>query len=121
MVSATPIKDANVRRQSFLSESQKIWLAKAEEFAAHISLADVIKSDESNIFRRDLFEAACKEGMGALPFPSTYGGSGGDYLSFVVVNEEFARKCVPIMSSLGVHVLCQEPVYRFGTDEQKKK
>jgi alkylation response protein AidB-like acyl-CoA dehydrogenase len=25
------------------------------------------------------------------------------------------------MSSLGVHMLCQEPVYRFGTEEQKEK
>jgi butyryl-CoA dehydrogenase len=56
-----------------------------------------------------------------LPFPTTYGGSGGDYVSFCLVNEEFGRRCIPIMSSLGVHVLCQEPVYRFGTDEQKAK
>lgn len=121
MVSAIPIKDVKDRRLAFLSESQKTWLKKAEEFADKISLEDAIKSDTTNVFRRDLFEAACKEGMGALPFPTTYGGSGGDYLSFVVVNEEFARRCVPIMSSLGVHVLCQEPVNRFGSDEQKAK
>jgi alkylation response protein AidB-like acyl-CoA dehydrogenase len=56
-----------------------------------------------------------------LPFPSTYGGSAGDYVSFSLVNEEFGRRCVPIMSSLGVHVLSQEPIYRFGNDEQKQK
>ena len=121
MVSATSIKDTNDRRLKFLTDTQRNWLARAEAFAARIPLADIIKSDESNIFRRDLFEAACKEGMGALPFPAQYGGSSGDYLSFVVVNEEFARSCVPIMSSLGVHVLCQEPVYRFGSEEQKAK
>ena len=121
MLSVSSKKSQQDRRLAFLSESQKHWLKKAQDFAARITLEDVIKSDSSNIFRRDLFEAACKEGMGALPFPSIYGGSGGDYLSFVVINEEFACKCVPIMSSLGVHVLCQEPVYRFGTDEQKAK
>lgn len=121
MVSTTTKKDLTDSRLAFLSETQKIWLRKAQDFANRIPLEDAIKSDTSNVFRRDLFEAACKEGMGALPFPSTYGGSGGDYLSFVVLNEEFARRCVPIMSSLGVHVLCQEPVYRFGTDEQKSK
>src|SRR6185437_6807898 len=82
---------------------------------------ECIRSDVENSFRRDLFERACKEGFGGLPFDKTYGGQGGDYVSFVLVNEEFARRCVPIMSSLGVHVLCQEPIYRFGTDEQKKK
>lgn len=109
------------RRLAFLTEAQKSWLEKAQRFADRVSLEDVVQSDQSNVFRRDLFELACKEGMGSLPFPSTYGGSDGDYLSFVVINEEFARRCVPIMSSLGVHVLCQEPVFRFGTDEQKSK
>ena len=121
MPSVMSTKDVNDRRLSFLSETQKVWLAKAQAFADRIPLEDAIKSDTSNVFRRDLFEAACKEGMGALPFPATYGGQGADYLSFVLVNEEFGRRCVPIMSSLGVHVLCQEPVYRFGTDEQKAK
>lgn len=114
-------RDTHDRRLAFLNDAQKSWLRKAQDFADRVPLDDVINSDKSNVFRRDLFEAACKEGMGSLPFPSTYGGSGGDYMSFVVINEEFARRCVPIMSSLGVHVLCQEPVYRFGTEEQKKK
>lgn len=120
-MSSLTTTDESEKRVSFLNEAQQIWLAKAKDFAARISLAEIIEADEKNIFRRDLFEAACKEGLGALPFPSTYGGSAGDYLSFVLVNEEFARKCVPITSSLGVHVLCQEPIYRFGTDEQKSR
>lgn len=107
--------------QSLFTADQKSWLAKAVAFADSISLEETKRSDSENTFRRDLFESACKDGLGALPFPTTYGGSGGDYLSFVLVNEEFARRCVPIMSSLGVHVLCQEPVYKHGTEEQKKK
>lgn len=103
------------------SPEQVSWLKKAKAFADSIPIEDVIKSDVENSFRRDLFEKACQEGMGSLPFPKTYGGTGGDYVSFCLVNEEFARRCVPIMSSLGVHVLCQEPVSRFGTEEQKKK
>ena len=118
---STESKPKSQHESTFLSEAQKHWLQKARAFADAIPLSDRIKSDVENNFRRDLFESACKEGLGALPFPKTYGGSGGDYLSFVLVNEEFARKCVPIMSSLGVHVLCQEPVYKFGTEEQKQK
>lgn len=106
---------------TLLTADQKKWLAKAIAFADAISLEETKRSDAENTFRRDLFESACKEGLGALPFPTTYGGAGGDYLSFVLVNEEFSRRCVPIMSSLGVHVLCQEPVYKHGTEEQKKK
>lgn len=121
MISTESLPKLENPSSSFLSESQTQWLQKARAFADAIPLQERIKSDVENTFRRDLFESACKEGFGALPFPATYGGSAGDYLSFCLVNEEFGRKCVPIMSSLGVHVLCQEPVYKFGTEEQKKK
>jgi butyryl-CoA dehydrogenase len=106
---------------SLYTEQQLNWLSKAKAFADAIPLQDVLQSDAENAFRRDLFEAACKEGLGGLPFPTTYGGAGGDYVSFCLVNEEFGKRCTPIMSSLGVHVLCQEPIYRFGSEEQKKK
>ena len=120
MFEATSPKKSDLH-SPFLNSEQLHWLAKAQEFADGISLQDVIKSDCENSFRRDLFEAACQQGFGSLPFPTTYGGAGGDYVSFCLVNEEFAKRCVPIMSSLGVHVLCQEPIYTFGTDEQKRK
>lgn len=105
------------------SKEQLAWLDKAKAFAKSVSLQEVIASDKDNVFRRDLFEKACQPewGLGGLPFPSTYGGSAGDYVSFSLANEEFGRRCVPIMSSLGVHVLSQEPIYRFGNDEQKQK
>lgn len=103
------------------TEAQMKWREKAGRFADSIPIAEIIKADEQNIFRRDLFEAACQEGFGALPFVPGFGGIGGDYVSFCLVNEEFGRRCVPIMSSLGVHILCQEPIYRFGSEAQKKK
>lgn len=105
----------------FFSETQLSWLQKARQFADKIPIEDVIRSDRENTFRRDLFEAACREGFGGLPFSKEYGGTGGDYVSFALINEEFARRCVPIMSSLGVHILCQEPIYRYGSAEQKEK
>ncbi len=119
----TQIPGAQSVMSGKFSEQQLGWLEKARAFAKGVSLAETIASDKENVFRRDLFEKACSAefGLGALPFPTTYGGSGGDYVSFSLVNEEFARRCVPVMSSLGVHVLCQEPVYRFGNEEQKQK
>lgn len=121
MLKTEPTRRRAERHAALFTKEQLKWLDKARAFADSVPLADSIRADAENTFRRDLFEAACKEGLGALPFPTTYGGSGGDYLSFALVNEEFGRRCLPIMSSLGVHVLCQEPVYRFGTEEQKKK
>ncbi len=119
---STEVSPQNLcQNSSIYSDSQLQWQAKARAFADAIPLAEIIKADSENSFRRDLFEQACQEGFGSLPFPDTYGGAAGDYVSFCLVNEEFGRRCVPIMSSLGVHLLCQEPIYRFGTEEQKKK
>lgn len=103
------------------SQEQLTWLKLAREFADNITIEETIASDKNNEFRRDLFEKACQVGFGALPFSKEFGGKGGDYTSFCLVNEEFARRCVPVMSSVGVHILCQEPIYRFGTKEQKEK
>jgi butyryl-CoA dehydrogenase len=97
------------------------WLKQAKVFCDKLDIKEIIASDRDNLFRRDLFDAACKLGFGALPFNKSYGGAGGDYVSFCLINEEFARKCMPVMSSLGVHVLCQEPIYGFGTEKQKVK
>ncbi len=117
----SPSKSDQKGQSLLYTEKQLNWHAKAQKFADAVPLSEVIAADSDNKFRRDLFEKACQQGLGALPFPDTYGGSGGDYVSFCLVNEEFGRRCTPIMSSLGVHVLCQEPVYRFGTEEQKQK
>ncbi len=108
------------------SEAQLLWLEKARSFAASVPLAEVLAADKDNTFRRDLFVKACQDGFGALPFGSEYKKSlketaAGDYVSFALVNQEFARRVNPIMSSLGVHVLCQEPIYKFGNAEQKQK
>ncbi len=112
---------AKANRSFLMTAEQLDWLSKAEKFADSIPLADILKADRENEFRRDLFELACQEGFGALPFPKTYGGFGGDYTGFCLINEEFARRCLPVMSSIGVHVLCQESIYRFGSEEQKQK
>ncbi len=111
----------DITSSGLYSQEQLNWLKLAREFADNISIDEVMASDKKNEFRRDLFEKACQVGFGALPFAHGYGGKGGDYTSFCLVNEEFARRCVPVMSSVGVHILCQEPVYRFGTEEQKQK
>jgi len=110
------------------SEAQLAWLEKAKSFAASVPLTEVLASDRENTFRRDLFVKACQEGFGALPFGRQYKQGlkettqlDGDYVSFALVNQEFARRVNPIMSSLGVHVLCQEPIYKFGTTEQKQQ
>jgi len=57
-----------------------------------------------------------------LPFSEKYGGSGGDYLGQVIALEEIARVSGTVAIILDAQTsLCCEPLYLFGTEEQKLK
>ena len=77
MLETAPRKDASILRRERYTKEQLKWLDLATNFADQIPLEDVIASDRDNQFRRDLFERACQEGLGSIPFPEDYGGQGG--------------------------------------------
>ena len=61
-------------------------------------------------------------GLFGLPFPEEYGGMGGDYFALCLALEELARvdSSVAITLEAGVS-LGAMPIYRFGTEEQKRR
>jgi alkylation response protein AidB-like acyl-CoA dehydrogenase len=61
-------------------------------------------------------------GLFGLPFPEEYGGMGGDYFALCLALEELARidSSVAITLEAGVG-LGSMPIYRFGTDEQRRR
>jgi short-chain 2-methylacyl-CoA dehydrogenase len=63
-----------------------------------------------------------KLGLFGLPFPEEYGGMGGDYFALCIALEELARvdSSVAITLEAGVS-LGAMPIYRFGTDEQRRR
>jgi short-chain 2-methylacyl-CoA dehydrogenase len=61
-------------------------------------------------------------GLFGLPFPEEYGGSGADFLTLCLAIEEIARVDSSLAITLEAAVgLGAMPVYRFGTEEQKKE
>ncbi len=71
-------------------------------------------------FPYDLVAKMGAMGLFGLPFPTEYGGMGGDYLAFCLALEELARvdSSVAITLEAGVG-LGSMPIYRFGTEAQK--
>ena len=62
-------------------------------------------------------------GFLGLAYPETYGGGGGDYLCNIVLAEEMTR-CGSGGLAMAIAVqtdMAVPPVYKFGTEEQKKK
>ncbi len=60
-------------------------------------------------------------GLFGLPFPEEYGGSGSDFLTLCLAIEEIARVDSSLAITLEAAVgLGAMPVYRFGSEEQKR-
>ncbi|HEX7568329.1 MAG TPA: acyl-CoA dehydrogenase, partial [Anaerolineaceae bacterium] len=78
--------------------------------------------DATDKFPHDIFKRMGELGILGLPFPEKYGGSGGDYLSQVIALEEIARVSGTVAIILDAQTsLCCEPLYLFGTEQQKLK
>ncbi|MDI5789701.1 acyl-CoA dehydrogenase family protein [Bacillus licheniformis] len=56
-----------------------------------------------------------------IPFPESYGGSGGDTISYALSVEEIGKACGSTGLSYAAAVsLGAAPIYYFGTEEQNK-
>ena len=78
--------------------------------------------DATDQFPREIFKRMGELGIFGLPFPEKYGGSGGDYLGQVIALEEISRVSGTVGIILDAQTsLCCEPIYLFGTEEQKLK
>ena len=98
-------------------------LRKTVEEFAHDVVAPVIGDlYEREEFPYDIVRQMGEMGLFGLPFPEEYGGMGGDYFALCVALEELARvdSSVAITLEAGVS-LGAMPIYRFGTEEQKKQ
>ena len=70
-----------------------------------------------------VFEKMGDAGFLGLSYPEKYGGSGGDYISTLVLKEEMVRVG---SGGVGMAVAVQTdmatpPIYKFGTEEQKQE
>lgn len=81
----------------------------------------------SDIYKKELFPLDLVKKLGAagylgIPYPKEYGGLGLDYLSYAIAAEEISRVCASTGLTLCAHTsLGTYPIYRFGTEAQKKK
>lgn len=78
--------------------------------------------DEQERFPEELLPKMAEMGLMGIPYPEEYGGMGMDELSYVQCIEEISKKCASTGVTLSATTsLCQWPIYKYGTEEQKKK
>lgn len=78
--------------------------------------------DETERFPMETVEKMGKYGFMGIPIPEEYGGQGCDALTYSMCVEELSKVCGTTGVIVSAHTsLCVMPIYKFGTEEQKKK
>ena len=105
-----------------LSEEHRMLQTTVRDFANEKLAPVADELDRRQEFAWDNFKMMAEMGLLGLGIPSEYGGSGGDELSIAIATEEMARACASTADILDAHLcLCAAPIYRYGTEEQRKK
>ena len=104
------------------TEEHRMIRRMVREFAEKEIAPRAEEIDETDQFPDDLFRRMGEVGILGLPFPEEYGGSSGGYTSLVIALEEIARVSGSMAITLDAQTsLYCEPIYLFGTEEQKQK
>jgi short-chain 2-methylacyl-CoA dehydrogenase len=98
-------------------------LAKTvRDFAQSVVAPVAARHDAEHSFPYEVVAGMADMGLFGLPFPEKWGGMGGDYFALCLALEELGKvdQSVAITLEAGVS-LGAMPVYRFGTDAQKRE
>ncbi len=105
-----------------ITEEHQMIRRMVRDFAEKEIAPRAEEIDATDQFPFDIFKRMGELGILGMPFPEQYGGAGGDYLGQVIALEEIARVSGSIAIILDAHTsLCCEPIYLFGSQEQKQK
>ena len=105
-----------------LNEDQRMIRQMVRDFAEEKVRPGVVKRDEEGRFIEQLLPGLAELGLLGMVTPEEYGGSGLDAVSTAVAIEELARVCASTAVTVAVtNGVCQDPILRFGSEEQKKK
>jgi len=104
-----------------LSEPEKMLQNLARDFAAKEVMPRAAQIDRTGEFPGDMAAGLARLGFRGLPYPVGYGGGGAGYLGFVLAQEQICQASMSVGAIMAVNTVPQEGIYRFGTEEQKKR
>lgn len=104
------------------TKEQELVKQMLKEFVENEVAPIAAEVDETERFPMETVKSMASYGMLGMPFPTELGGSGTDYISYIIAVEELAKACATTSVILSAHTsLCCTPIYEFGTKEQKEK
>jgi len=105
-----------------LTEEQKMIREMVEKFAREEIGPTARENQEKGIFPKEIVQKASELGLMGIAYPPEYGGAGMDFVAYMLAIEQISRYCASTGVIVSAHSsLCVDPIFRFGTEEQKKK
>lgn len=105
---------------SFTQEQQMLQ-KMVREFAKN-EIAPFVERMEKGEFPRDILKKMGDLGLMGIPVSEEYGGSGLDFLSYIITIHEISKVSATVGVILSVHTsVGTNPILYFGTEEQKRK
>ncbi len=105
-----------------LTEEQKMIQEMAHDFAEKEIKPKAPELDKTERHPAEIIQKMAELNLMGMAIPDTYGGGGADVVSYVLALEEISWGCasVGVIMSVNNSLVC-DPIYNFGTEEQKKK
>ena len=105
-----------------LSEEHQLIRQGVQEFCEKYVCPIAEEVDRNQRYPEEVIKKIAEQEWMGIYFPPEYGGAGADMMSYVIVLEELARACSSTCVVVSAHTsLAGYPLYKFGTEEQKKK
>ena len=104
------------------SEEQRLIRDAARDFAAREIAPKAAELDKSSRWPSEIVKRMGELGFLGMAIPTEYGGAGMDTLSYALAMEEISAACAScgVIMSVNNSLFC-DPVYKFGTDAQKRE
>ena len=105
-----------------LTDEQRMIRDATREFAGREIAPKAAELDKSGRWPSEILSQMAELGLLGVAIPQEHGGAGMDALSYALAMEEVSAACAScgVIMSVNNSLFC-DPVYKFGTDEQKKR
>jgi alkylation response protein AidB-like acyl-CoA dehydrogenase len=104
-----------------LSDDHKLIQRTVRDFAQGEVKPAAEELDRTKSFPYDIVRQLGDLNLMGIPFPEEYGGAGADTLAYALAVEELTRVDSSVAITLCAHTsLGTQPVYLFGSEEQKQ-
>ena len=103
-----------------MDESQRQLKEMVEKYCADHMEPFMEADDESQTFRKDIYQGFGKLGLAGMNISQAHGGMGMSCMDICLALEAVAKTSVAYGVTLSVSTMIQSIIEKFGTEEQKK-